>query len=303
MSLVTDIASRTLIPAGFTSGVFPEESDEIYFRRQLGVASNSVLKILDGQTPGHYLHYVRTGEDEDAEPVKDTESQLIGKAFHCLVLEGERFRRVYREEPDFGDMKSAKNRARREEWLGYQPSDRVFLRPKQMKLIHDMRESLMRHKLAVQMLEGGRREVVFRWIDPETGVACKSKVDLWDEELGFYLDLKSCLSAHPTTFGRTVASYRYHVQHCMYATGAKVLGFPIRNFLLVPVEKIAPHFSAVYHIDAAAEEKGWEVLRRSLAKMRACMDHYIAGADLDDAFPAYGHGINTLTIPGWAFAD
>lgn len=303
MSMMSDIATRTLVPADFKPGIFPGEADEIYFRRQLGVASNSVLKLLDGITPGHYLHYVKTGEDEDATPVKDTDSQIIGRAFHCLVLEPDRYRTDYKIEPDFGPMQSAKNRARREEWISYQKPGITFLKPKREKLIRDMRESLLRHKMARQLLEEGRREVVFRWIDPETGVACKSKVDLWDEELGFYLDLKSCMSAHPTEFGRVVAKYRYHVQHCMYATGAKALGCPIRNFLLVPVEKVEPHFSAVYHIDAAAEEKGFEVLRRSLQKMRYCMDHYIKGADLEEAFPAYGHGINQLTIPGWAFAD
>ena len=58
MSMMSDIATRTLVPADFKPGIFPGEADEIYFRRQLGVASNSVLKLLDGLTPGHYLHYV-----------------------------------------------------------------------------------------------------------------------------------------------------------------------------------------------------------------------------------------------------
>lgn len=298
-----EVSPRVLVPDDFEPGIYPGESDEIYFRRQIGVASNSVLKIIDVQTPGHYLHYIRTGEQEDATPVKDTDAQIIGRAFHCYVLEPAYFAKRYKEMPDFGPMQSSKNRARMDEWISYQPKGMTFLKPKWLGMIKAMHESLLRHKMARLLLEQGQREVVFRWIDPETGLACKSKVDLWDRELGFYLDLKSCMSAHPIEFGRTVANYRYHVQHCMYAVGAKECGVPIRNFLLVPVEKIQPHFSAVYHLDAAAEEKGFEVLRRSLAKMRACMDLYLKGEDLEDAFPAYGHNINQLTIPGWAFAN
>lgn len=298
-----EVAQRTLVPDGFEPGIYPGESDEIYFKRQLGVASNSVLKIVDVQTPGHYLHYIRTGEDEDATPVKDTDAQIIGRAFHCYVLEPAFFKHRYKEMPDFGDMRSSKNRARMDEWLQYQPKGMTYLKPKWMAMITAMHASLLKHKTARMLLEQGQREVVFRWIDPETGLACKSKVDLWDRELGFYLDLKSCMSAHPVDFSKTVTNYRYHVQHCMYAVGAKECGVPIRNFLLVPVEKIAPHFSAVYHIDAAAEERGFQLLRQSMGKLKACMDRYVAGADLDDAFPAYGHGINQLTLPGWAYSN
>ena len=293
---------RVLVPPDFVPGIYPGESDEVYFRRPLGVASNSTLKMLDGQTPGHYLHYIRSGEDADDAP-QDTEAQIIGRAFHCRVLEEDQFSKRYREQPDFGPMNSARNRARLEEWRGYQPPGITLLWPRQMRLIEAMRESLLRHKVARLMLERGKREVVFRSIDRDTGLACKGKVDLWDEELAFFLDLKSCMSAHPADFGRTVAKYRYYVQHAAYSEMAAANGAPIRNFLLVPVEKTAPHFSAVYHLDTAAEERGFEVLRRSLAKLRECMDKWIAGADLDEAFPAYGNSITQLSIPGWAYSE
>lgn len=294
--------ARVLVPADFAPGVYRGESDAVYFRRQLGVASNSVLKIIDTQSLGHYLHYVSTGQDDDAEPVKDTEAQLIGRAFHCLVLEPELYARSYRALPDFGDMRSSKNRARRDEWISYQAKNITFLTAAQDALVRAMREALLRHRTARLMVERGVREVVFRWIDPETGLACKSKIDLWDEELGFLMDLKSCLSAHPEAFARTATDYRYHVQHVMYAEAARVLGIPVDNFVLVPVEKTAPHFTATYHVDAAGEEKGFEVLRRSLATLRAAMDRWIGGDALDEAFPAYGHDILPLRLPGWAFS-
>lgn len=295
------LATRTLVPDDFRPGIYPGEPDEVYFRRRIGVATNSILKIIDTQTLGHYLHYIKTGQDEDAAPVKDTEAQLIGRAFHCYVLEPERFASTYGKLPDFGSMQSAKNRARRDEWLGYQPKDRVFLHPRQFDLVAGMRESLMRHRTARLMVERGQREVVFRWIDPETGLACQSKIDLFDEGLAFALDLKSCLSASEDLFGRTIANYRYHVQHAMYAEASKAVGLPIKNFLLVPVEKEPPYFSAIYQIDEAAEEKGFELLARSLRKLADAMARYVRGDDLDDAFPAYGHSIRTIHLPGWAF--
>lgn len=293
----------SLVPDDFTPGISFGETDEVYHRREIGVASNSTLKLVDTQSLGHYLHYVRTGQAEDAEPVQDTEAQLIGRAFHCHVLEPERFENLYRALPDFGDMRSSKNRARKDEWLGYQPKGVTFLTPGQMLQVRAMRESLMRHRTARLMVERGHREVAFRWIDEETGLPCKAKADLWDEELRFFLDLKSCMSAHPDDFARTVTNFRYHVQHAMYAEGARVLDIPVDNFIFVPVEKTDPFFSAAYHVDAAAEEKGIEIMRRSLAKLHAAMVRWIEGEDLDEAFPAYGHDIRPLSLPGWAFSS
>lgn len=294
---------RVLVPADFAPGIYLGESDEVYFQRQLGVASNSILKIVDTQSLGHYLHYVRTGQDEDATPVKDTEAQLVGRAFHSCVLEPEKFENLYRALPDFGPMQSSKNRARREEWLGYQPKGVTFLTPAQMRLVRAMRESVMRHRTARLMVERGEREVVFRWIDDDTGLACKSKIDLWDKELGFLLDLKSCMSAHPDDFAKTTTNYRYHVQAVMYSEAARMLDIPISSFILVPVEKIEPLFSATYHIDAAAEERGFELMARSLQKLKGGMQRWIDGEDLDEAFPAYGHDIRPISLPGWAFSN
>ena len=298
-----DHSNRVIVPADFAPGIYKGEPDEVYFRRRLGVATNSLLKIIDTETPGHYLHHIASAIERADEDAGNSEALLIGKAFHACVLEPDRFATDYLTMPDFGPLQSSKNRATRDEWLNAQPASCVFLKPEQLDLVKAMRESLLKHKIARLLVEKGEREVVFRWIDEETGTPCQSKIDLWDEEMAYLLDLKSTISASPEPFARSITNYRYHVQACMYANAARELGFPISNFLMVPVEKAAPHFTAVYHIDAAAEERGFEILRRSIQKLTDCMKAYVGGADPEDAFPAYGNDIRTITLPGWAYSN
>lgn len=286
------------IPDGFVPGVFYNEPDEVYFTHRLGVASNSKLKIVDEETPAKYLALV-TGK---LPPRVETEALAFGKAFHCMVLEPAEFIRRYAVYRGQFNRNTNAGRLDYSKWLNDNDGKSV-ISSDTFAVIRAMRESLMRHKTARLMVEKGRREVVFRWFDKDTGLPCEGKLDLWDEEMGFGFDLKSTEDAGPVNFGIAVTKYRYHVQHCMYAGGAEALGVNLSRFFLAPVEKSAPNLSALYHINEAAAERGLFLLRRSIGKLAACVRAMQEGTPLEDAFPGYGNDIQSLGLPGWAFAD
>lgn len=260
---------------------------EDYHRRELGVASNSVLKLLRDKSPAHYRAWVDT-EDE-----AETPALLFGRAYHCRVLEPERYGREFVVLPDFGDMRSSKNRAVRDEWLADRPGVTVVA-AEDAERIEAMHAALMAHPVAAGIMRAGHSEVTMRWVDEQTGVLCKARADWWVPGK-FFMDLKTTLDASPAGFARSVASFGYHVQHAHYCDGARACGQPVGNYLILAQEKEPPYVAAVYHIDAAAEVRGFELRERGLQQMADCLR--------TDTWPGYGTGITELSLPAWALKD
>lgn len=258
-----------------------------YHRRELGVASNSVLKLIRDKSPAHYRAWL------DAEDDSETPAMLFGRAYHCRVLEPDRFANEFVVMPALGDMRSSTNRAARDAWLAERPGATVISSDDSDR-IEAMHKALMAHPLAAGIMKSGHSEVTMRWVDELTGVECKARADWWVPGK-FFMDLKTTEDASPKGFARSIEKYGYHVQHAHYCDGARACGESLKNYLILAQEKEAPYVPAVYHIDAAAEIRGFELRERGLQTMRECLDA--------NTWPGYGTGITELTLPAWALKD
>lgn len=275
--------------AGFHYDV-PENE---YHKRTLGEANNTGLKILRARSPAHYKAWV---ENEVKE--RDSKALKLGRIVHAAILEYERFRNEYLLQPDFGAMQSSINRKKRDDWLAEKRADyptAIIVDEQQLSTAVQMREAILRHKTARLIIENGKPEVTMRWVCPRTGLRCRARIDWYVPEMGFAMDLKSTEDASPWAFAKSVANFEYHVQHCFYAGGTAALGAPIENYLILAAEKEAPNAVGVYHIDAAAEERGFQILDRSMDTLATCV--------ANNNYPAYSEDISTITLPGWAFSD
>lgn len=281
----------------FNPGIHPDVPFRAYLKRQLDVANNSGLKLIDSRTPAHYKQWVEDGNKPKTmeEQLKEDRHFRVGRIVHSAILEPDTFNDDYVLMPDFGAMQSSTNRKIRDEWLASLPPGTSIVKQDEKDLAMAMREAVLKHKTARLIIEGGKPEVTMNWIDDRTGLKCKARADWWNEELGFAMDLKTTQDASPGEFGRSVASFGYNRQHCHYADGFRILQRPIRNYLILAVEKEAPHCVAVYHIDAAAEERGFQLLHRSMDKLARCVE--------TNQWPAYSQDISIITMPGWAFSD
>lgn len=272
------------------AGFFYDVPEAEYHKRTLGEANNGGLKILRDRSPAHYKAWAEGLADK-----KDSKALKMGRIVHCAILEYDRFTREYLLMPNFGAMQSSKNRAERDAWLKDQAPGAIIVDVEQLSTAKAMRESILRHKTARLIIENGKPEVTMRWIDQRTGLRCRARIDWYVPSMGFAMDLKSTLDAGPREFARSIAKFEYHVQHCFYASGTKDLGAPIENYLILAAEKEAPNAVGVYHIDAAAEERGFEILDKTMAKLAECVR--------TNTYPAYSDDIETITLPGWAFSD
>lgn len=272
-----------------------------YQRRELGVASSGVLVMLDrGKTPAHVQAWA-AGVDET------TEAKAFGQAYHCRILEPERFAAQYIAPPKKAPRRPSVRQvdakkpskatvAAIEFWRAWDAENagRIVLAPKDRDKIEAMAAALATNPVALNALTGGRTEVTLRWDDEETGVPCKARWDSWKESLAVLGDLKAVEDASPSAFNRSVANYGYHIQQAHYVEGARVCGIPLRNYLLVAQEKEAPYLAAVHQLDAESELRGYELRARAMRVLRDCRE--------SGKWPGYT-GIHPLSLPVWAMKD
>lgn len=188
------------------------------------------------------------------------------------------------------------------EWLANNQG-RTVLSQEQWDQLHRMRDAVMAHPAAGGVLERGQNMVV---------------------------DLKTTDDASPEGFAKSIANWRYDLQHPYYldglreairqsggklpkeaAKGAAELsaywvdketgelcrcrpdfwrGEP-KHFIFIAVEKKPPFAVGVYVLDAESVELGRAQYRIALNRYAECMK--------SDSWPGYGDKIQTISVPAW----
>lgn len=272
------------IPAVEVDGIERGVPSEIYHRREIHVASKSVLDLID-RSPAHYRAWL------NGHAKKRTPALAFGSALHMAQFEGDLFDRTYVVLPDFGDMRSGKNRAARDAWLAERPGVQT-LTEAEYRDLHEMIAAIMRHPAASRLVAEGLPEVTLRWRDEISGLRCKARADWWVKAKRLCVDLKSTMDADQDAFARDVYKRRYHVQDAMYRMGFDACGETIDHFALLAAEKEPPYDVVVYTLDQDAVSRGYQAARRDLDVMAECVRA--------DRWPGRSDEIRELSLPRWA---
>lgn len=137
---------------------------------------------------------------------------------------------------------------------------------------------------------GGQAEQSLYWIDPETGVTCRGRVD-WVHPRAI-VDLKTTINASPGKFSRALVDYGYALQAAWYTEGWEAVTGQALPFVHVVVEKEPPHLVAVYQIDHDALVYG--------ADKAAQARRIFAECESSGEWPAYSNEIELVSLPAWA---
>ena len=185
------------------------------------------------------------------------------------------------------------------EWL-QNNGHRTVLSADQWDQLHRMRDSVMAHPAAAGVLERGQNVVV---------------------------DLKTCEDASLEGFAKSIANWRYDVQHPYYLDGLRQAlkqsghqapvegaaelsaywvdqatgtlcrcrpdfwrGEP-KHFVFIAVEKRPPYAVGVYVLDAESVDIGRAQYRADLDRFAECVR--------TDTWPGYGDKIQTISVPAW----
>lgn len=224
-----------------------------------------------------------------------SEAKEFGQAWHCAVLEPERFAAEYVRGIEHGDRRF---RAEKERWSAFvaENADRTVLLRDEWDAVIGMQKAMAEHPIASALIASpGPNEVVALW--DSKGHRCKGRMDAIRSYLGWtwVIDLKSTINASPKGFPREVAKYDYAEPAAFYLDGLDALAPQERRFVWIAQEKVPPYALAIHEPDAATLEEGRRRYRRHLAAYAKAMS--------TNDWPAYEVGIQPATLPRWAFTE
>lgn len=158
-----------------------------------------------------------------------------------------------------------------------------------MEVIKGVDGSLRLHPKIGPILRNSQKEVSLVWIDKETQVLCKARLDIWDGAVIW--DLKKTRSL--AGFGWQMKDLHYDVQAGFYYEGAVACGLPVVGFGFIPVEAVPPYEATIGYADPEKmDERRMNALRLlGLVKQSKLTDrwpNYQIPAhvfDLDDLTP------------------
>lgn len=142
-------------------------SDEEYFK--IPAVSASQIKQYD---KGAYYFWKTSPFNPDKATEEESNALVFGKMCHCLLLEPQLFDKEYTV-MDFGKLRTNKKYIEAKE----ANPGKIIVSPDEVLQARMMIENIHQHKLAETILKDATAEMPFVWMDPETGLQCKAKLD------------------------------------------------------------------------------------------------------------------------------
>ena len=261
-------------------GIYPGVPFETY--RLWKAVNASLLCKLETKTPMHAKHY------RDA-PDEDTPAKLFGRATHAKVLEPETFAERCVIAPEI----NRRTNAGKDEWQRFLDTS-----ANKMVLTPDKHEALLAIDTAIKgqrlyrLVQAGQAEVCLVWIDEDTQLLCKARLDYLIEVPGqaiFVIDFKTAEDASEWAFSYAIGKYGYHGQCAFYCMGIEALKGQTPGYTWLVGEKTPPYPVAAYQVQSATLDAGTTFCRRALRKYKHCLD--------TDTWPGYPDDVMPIDMP------
>lgn len=256
------------VDAGFINQFIPGISDERYHADRSAVSSTGVRLALESKRA--FYRGVCLGKKKPP-----TKAMNFGKAAHLAILEPKLFMATYRTMPDFGDMRSSTNRAKRDTWQRDFPQGTEFLRAEEyadlqemIRAIQDYRDPQTGDYTIVEMLRDSVFEHSGYFRDAETGLKCKIRPDILRVGAAMMPDLKTAREVDRWSFSKAMWEGGFHVQKAFYSMGVKAItGKEPRLTGFIAVQNQEPFDVAVYPLDEGALDRGMREARIGLNRI------------------------------------
>jgi len=215
--------------------------DETYFADQMYVTNSMLKQLMNGSTKNleHYLNMEH----------KESESLLVGSAFHCYLLEPEEFDKRYVYAPKI----DKRTKAGKEMYAAFLEDigDRKAIPAHYEHAFECMYDNITNNKNANHLLQNaGKREAIHFWEDVKTGLKCKGKIDAEGED--YLVDIKTTSKgADAESFNKFINDYKTTQQAAFYLNGTQK-----KSFYFIMVEIKAPFGVGIYKMSDKAIEFG-----------------------------------------------
>jgi exodeoxyribonuclease VIII len=293
----TFIKSANIQPFNGTDDQYHEDKEHI---------SASALKKLK-VSPAHF---------KEEEEVKETDALLFGSAYHCFILEPERFEKEYCVFDDSvvcGALiaKGAKSPRATNDYKTWYAGEisfsdgKILIDKSDKDKLQAMKDRLMNHPYARMLLNNGINEQGYMGeIQTESGeIKVKIKPDHINEGKKIIVDLKTCMDASVDGFSRHAADMDYHIQTSCYSDIMEKMtgdGRPYK-FFFIAQEKKKPFAFNLFESSPQFISQGRFEYEMLLQLYKYCIDN--------NTWPGYQvwcqnkYGILELKLPAWAIKD
>jgi len=238
------------------------------------------------------------------EPHEETKPMKLGSATHCIVWEPSEFEKRYMVAPPPPDDRHGGrwNRVFKEHKAAWAEvvnnaalAGQEILEQEQYDRARFMRDKLHAHPQASALIKAFKPEVSMQWVDPETGLLIKARLDGLEEQALVLGDLKSCTDAHPFAFGREAYKRGYHFQMSLYYDGLALLAKQAGKKhkpaapVLIAVESAKPFEVACYQLSESDLALGRAQYKEVLSGVKRCTE--------TGRWPGYDTGLLSLMLP------
>lgn len=230
-------------------------------------------------TPAHF----RAWKDGLIER-KETEAMTIGSITHRCLLEPETVAGAFAVRPEGLDMRTKAGK----DWQAEQ-GEKPVLSSNIASNIKGMVGAIHRHPEAKRLFVTAKTEQSI-FIDHD-GLSLKCRVDVLPEHGNIIADVKTCESADPDEFSKSIANYHYYRQAYFYLKLCKIAGMEKTNFVFIAVEKTPPYEVALYVLEEDAMDAGRMTIERDLATVRSCFEN--------NKWPGRPLNIQAIGLPLW----
>lgn len=216
--------------------------------------------LKNGIKSMRHLHHALTTTDDG-----DTSSRQMLRLNHAAVLE------PHTLDTDYVVFDGAVRRGK--EWEAFKaahPSAQI-VKAEELARARRVADAVMSYAPARTLIESAQCEHTIQWTDPETGVACKGRLDVLGQ--GTYIaDLKGDKSTDAFAFARRVGSLTYYGQAAWYQIGCEVLYGDVLPAYNIVYEVDEPHDVAVFRVDNDWIQPGRDLARRLLREYGECVN-------------------------------
>lgn len=259
---------RVIAPDDFVNRWDTEMSDEEYFSLDCFINSSSAKKGLESMALFE-SNFFR------GETVEDTNAMMIGRRVHMALFEQEKFKKNIVVMPDYGDMRSSKNREKRDDFILSMPKGAVIVTQDDLDQITGIANAILRHPEGLALIKDGHTEIVGFARCPITGLALKVKMDFLSFDFERLTDLKTTKSSKKSKFMRDVFGdeYRYDFQLAFYIYVTKLINGKAPNLCAhLCAEKKDPYEPAAYYYTEFELQRAHDDVLRVLKAIRECID-------------------------------
>lgn len=242
------------IPIGMTRGI----DNGAYHGERSAVSSTQLKRML--VSPAHFMSGLFEHEES-------TEAMQYGTVLHARILEPESFERRFFATPKV-NRQTKEGKALAESYKA-EAAGRIMFPADWLPGIECILDNARAHAKARAILGAGEAEVAFSWIDDETGIKCKIKVD-WRHDARLLADVKSAVDVTPDGFSKACARLNYPLSAFMYCEGVRQVTGEWAEWAFIACEKERPYTVAVYRATEAFLRRGQKDFRSALRRLAAC---------------------------------